>query len=106
LNDGYSIRQIEIIVNPTKEVEMSHLRVSICRVEDEPGKVTELHSFDLPAVDPDKMKPENALDQMESQVLTHGQKIMRYLLEQQWVDTDELLTEKHEEAFPPWNGDP
>ena len=86
---------------------MSHLRVLICRVEDEkqPDKMTELHSFDLSAVDVDNMKPETALDQLESSTLTQGHEIMRYILEQQWVDVDELLTEKHEEAFPPWDGD-
>ena len=81
---------------------MSHLRVLICRVEDEtqPDKMTELHSFDLPAVDPDKMEPQTALDQLESSTSTHGQKIMRYILEQQWVDMDEFLAPNIRRLFP------
>jgi hypothetical protein len=87
---------------------MSHLRVTICRVEDEaqPGKVTELHSFDLAPVDADKLRPDTALDQMEDGVLRHGQEIMRLLLEQGWVEVDEQLAEQYEQAFPPWDGDP
>lgn len=87
---------------------MSHLRVTICRVEDDAqsGKATELHSFDLPPVDADKMKPETALDEMEVGVLRHGQEIMRILLEQEWVEVDEQLAERYEQAFPPWDGGP
>jgi hypothetical protein len=42
---------------------MSHLRVLICRVDDEanPDQMTELHSIDLPVVEPGKMRPETAL---------------------------------------------
>lgn len=87
---------------------MSHLRVLICRVEDEkePDKMTELHRIDLPAADPEKMKPETALDQMEIRTLTCGQEIMRRLLEQQWMEADELLVENHKQAFPPRDGNP
>jgi len=90
-----------------EEVQMSHIRVLICRVEDEaqPEKTTELHRFDLPAVDPAKMKPETALDQLETRILSCGQVMMRRLLEHQWVEMDELLVEKHRQAFPPWDGD-
>lgn len=39
---------------------MRHLRVLICRVENEvrPIEMTELHRFDLPAVEPEKLSPE------------------------------------------------
>ena len=84
---------------------MSHLKVLICRVEDDPNEITELHSFDLPAVDVGKLSPETALDEMETLMLDCGQKITGYLLRQQWVDVDEQLVEKYQQAFPPWNGD-
>ena len=82
---------------------MSRLRVLICRVEDDaqPEKMTELHRFDLPALDPEKMKPDTALDQLEERTLSCGQQIMRRLLEDQWVEVDELLVESHKRSFPP-----
>jgi hypothetical protein len=97
----------QTILEPSEETDMSHLRVTICRVEDDaqPGKATELHSFDLPPVDADKMRPETALDQMEDGVLRHGQEIMRMLLEQEWVEVDKQLAERYEQAFPPRDGD-
>ena len=84
---------------------MSHLRVLICRVEDDPKEMTELHRFDLPAVDLEKLAPETALDQMETRMLDCGNKITSYLLRQQWVDVDEQLVEKYQQAFPPRSGD-
>lgn len=85
---------------------MSHLRVLICRVEDDQKEMTELHRFDLPAVDPEKLSPETALDEIETRMLDCGHKITGYLLRQQWVDVDEQLVEKYEQDFPPRDGDP
>jgi len=85
---------------------MSHLRVLICRVEDDPNEMTELHRFDLPAVDAEKLSPETALDEMEARMLDHGREITSYLLRQEWVEIDEQLVEKYQQAFPPWSGDP
>jgi hypothetical protein len=80
----------------------------ICRVDDEshPDEMTELHRFDLPPADPEKMKPEHALDELEDRTLSHGQRIMSYLLREQWIDVDELLVEKEQQAFPPRDSDP
>jgi hypothetical protein len=82
---------------------MSHLRVVICRVDDEtdPDQMTELHSFDLPAADPEHMKPETALDEMETEVLTMGQEVMRHLLRSQWEEVDQLLVEQYQQRFSP-----
>lgn len=80
---------------------MSYLRVLICRIEDEPGKTTELAHFDLPSVDPDNLEPEKTLDQLEDAILSHGQQIMRSLLEEQWRNLDSILVARHHEAFPP-----
>ena len=60
---------------------MSRLRILICRVDDEeqPDQMTELHSFDVPAVAAEHLKPETALDELEAGVLTVGQEVMRRL---------------------------
>jgi hypothetical protein len=76
-------------------------------VEDEKSQeMTELHRFDLPAVDVEKLCPETALDELEKSMVDNGQKITGYLLRQQWVDIDEELVERYQQAFPPWGGDP
>jgi hypothetical protein len=86
-----------------EEGRMSHLRVVICRVDDEtdPDRMTELHSFDLPTADPEHMEPETALDEMETEVLTVGQEVMRHLLRSQWEEVDQLLVEQYQQRFSP-----
>ena len=86
---------------------MSHLRVLICRVDDEehPGQMTELHSFDVPDIDPEQLEPETALDKMETKVLTIGQEVMRHLLKSQWEEVDKLLVEQYQQRFSPSDGD-
>lgn len=86
---------------------MSHLRVLICRVDDEehPDQMTELHSIDLPDVDPGQMEPETALDEMETGVLAIGQEVMRHLLKSQWEEVDRLLVEQYQQHFSPSGGD-
>lgn len=86
---------------------MSHLRVLICRVDDEANadQMTELHSFDLPAVAPEQMEPETGLDEMETEILTVGQEVMRHLLRSQWEAVDRLLVEQYQEHFSPRDGD-
>jgi len=86
---------------------MSHLRVLICRVEDaaQPDQMTELHSFDLPAVDPAQMEPETALDELETGILTVGQEVMRRLLRSQWQEVDQLLVEQYQQHFSPSGGE-
>ncbi len=85
---------------------MSHLRVLICRVDDEanPDQMTELHRFDLPAVDPEQMQPETALDELEAEVLAVGREMMRHLLRSQWEEVDRLLVERYRRRFSPSGG--
>lgn len=82
---------------------MSHLRVLICRVDDETGseQMTELDSFDLPAVAPEGMVPETALDQIETDILSAGQEILRYMMTRQWQEVDRLLVEQYQQSFSP-----
>jgi len=82
---------------------MSHLRVLICRVDDEasPDQMTELHSIDLPAVEPGQMQQETALDELETEVLAVGQDVMRHLMKSQWEEVDRLLVEAYQRRFSP-----
>jgi hypothetical protein len=82
---------------------MSHLRVLICRVDDEasPDQMMELHSIDLPAVEPEQMPPETALDELETEVLAVGQDVMRHLMKSQWEEVDRLLVEAYQRRFSP-----
>jgi hypothetical protein len=46
---------------------MSHIRVLICRVEDQsPDQMTELAHVDLPEIDVSALQPETTLDDLES----------------------------------------
>lgn len=87
---------------------MSHLRVLICRVEDEfkPEEMTELHRFDLGHVHHEKLESDTALDQLEMHVSDCARLIERRLLESQWEEVDEQLAGSYQQAFPPWGGDP
>jgi hypothetical protein len=82
---------------------VSHLRVLICRVDDEanPDQMTELHSIDLPVADPGQMQPETALDELETEVLTVGHEVMRHLLRSEWEEVDRLLVEQYQRRFFP-----
>jgi hypothetical protein len=80
---------------------MSHLRVLICRVDEE--QMTELERIDLPAVDPQQLRPETALDALETQSLATGQEVMRRLLGQQWQEVDRQLAADTQRLSPPGN---
>jgi hypothetical protein len=82
---------------------MSHLRVLICRVEDErhPEQMIELQRIDLPAVDPQQLTPETALDELETQSLATGQEVTRRLLGQQWQEVDRQLAAETQRLSPP-----
>jgi hypothetical protein len=84
---------------------MSHLRVLICRVEDEnhPEQMTELQRIELPVVDPQQLTPETALDVLEAQSLATGQEVMRRLLGQQWQEVDRQLAAETQRLSPPGN---
>jgi hypothetical protein len=65
---------------------MSHLRVLICRVEDENDQMTELTSVDLPAVL--ARRSAAPLDTLEAQVATVGQQLLGHLCALQWEEVD------------------
>ena len=85
---------------------MSHLRVLICRVDDEhPEQMTELQRLDLPAVDPQQLTPETAIDTLEAQSLATGQELIRRLLGQQWQELDQQLAAETKRLSPPGRGE-
>jgi hypothetical protein len=84
------------------ETFMSRLRLILCRVEDEePDKMVELASFDLPYNDIDALQPETALDTLEQQTSEIGNGLLRKALEAQWEQLDAELTQKARQDFPP-----
>ena len=83
---------------------MSRLRVTICRVEDdEPDKTTELASFDLPQHEIDPLSMPQTLDDLEQQTYEIGNPILQKIMETRWEETDQKLTQKACQDFPPSN---
>lgn len=81
---------------------MSHIRVLICRVDDPASdQMTELAVFDLPPTDISALKPETALDDLETTTQETGNAIFRRVLQAQWELIDADLTEQHRQAFSP-----
>jgi hypothetical protein len=77
--------------------------VIICRVEDEgqEEQMTELASFDLGEVEVRQLKPETALDGLETTTQRVGQAVLRELLKQQWVQIDQQLVKRYQQDFSP-----
>jgi len=88
---------------PVEEEAMSHLRVIICRVEaaEKEEQMTELASFDLAEVEVGQLKPETALDGLETTTQRVGQAILQELLKQQWVQIDQQLVKAYQQEFSP-----
>jgi hypothetical protein len=81
---------------------MSHIRVLICRVEDEsPDQMTELAHVDLPEIDVSALQAETTLDDLEASTQKAGAAILQRLLQAQWEGVDAELTQKTRQAFPP-----
>jgi len=80
-------------------MSMSHLRVVICRVEDEDEQMTELASVDLP---PMCARWSGApLDTLEAQVATAGQRLLTRLCELQWDAVDAEAVARYAAAQAP-----
>jgi hypothetical protein len=81
---------------------MSHIRVLICRVDDPASdQMTELAAFDFPQTDLTTLKPETALDDLETTTHTTGNAILQRTLQAQWDVIDEQLTLQYRQSFPP-----
>jgi hypothetical protein len=81
---------------------VSHIRVLICRVDDPASdQMTALAAFDLPETDLTTLKPETALDDLETTIHTTGNAILQRALQAQWDVIDDQLTVQHRQSFPP-----
>lgn len=81
---------------------MSHVRVIICRVEeDEAAGMTELASFDLPGAEVARLEAERALDEIEATTVQVGQRILQQLIRVQWEEIDRQVGEAQRAAFSP-----
>lgn len=65
---------------------MSHLRVLICRIEDETDEMTELTSLDLPSGFAHRSA--TPLDTLEAEVAQVGQRLLGRLCELAWEEMD------------------
>jgi hypothetical protein len=81
---------------------MSRIRVLICRVDDaDADQMTELAAFDLPEADITALKPETALDQLETTTRETGNAILTHMLQAQWEMIDARLAEQYRQRFSP-----
>jgi hypothetical protein len=81
---------------------MSRIRVLICRVDDaDADQMTQLAAFDLPEADITALKPETALDALETTTRETGNTILRHLLQVQWETIDARLAEQYRQRFSP-----
>ena len=81
---------------------MSRIRVLICRVDDaDADQMTELTAFDLPEADITALKPETALDELETTTQETGNAILRRVLQAQWETVDARLAEQYRQRFSP-----
>ena len=81
---------------------MSHIRVLICRVDDPSSEtMTELTTFDLPALDVTALQPETALDELEATTQATGTAILQRVLQAEWELIDTELAARYRQAFPP-----
>jgi len=79
---------------------MSHLRVLICRVDDnDPDRMMELASYDMPEVDVTTLDGETALDDLEATTNEVGHEILRHLLRAQWEAVDEELAGQYRQRL-------
>lgn len=85
---------------------MSHLRLVLCRVEDDqPDKMTELAAVDLPETRLEDFSKESCLDLLEERTQRAGQALMKPLFEAQWNEVDTLLAQQTRQAFSPSTAD-
>ncbi len=80
----------------TKEQHKSHIGVLICRVDDPiTDTMTELTAFDLPPTDVTALRPETALNDLESTTHETGIAILQRLLQTQWETMGAELVEQY-----------
>ncbi len=93
------------IVTLDMEKSMSHLRVLLVRVEDEdPDKMAELASLDVPDCPVEALCPQTAVDTLEQQTFEIGNSLLKKLMQVQWEQVDAQLTQQARQDFSPSAG--
>jgi hypothetical protein len=81
---------------------MKQLCLVLCEVDDtQPEQLRLLHRLDLPALDPQQLTPEHALDQLEAGAIATGQEITRQLLLHHWQQLDQQCAADAQRLSPP-----
>jgi hypothetical protein len=63
--------------------------------------MSELASFDMPEMDIDTLKPETALDDLETSTYEIGTAALRKVLQARWEEMDKQLADKYRQSFSP-----
>jgi hypothetical protein len=83
---------------------MSRIRILVVKVDDDnPDKMAELASFDMPEMDLDTLKPETALDDLEASTYEIGTAALKKVLQARWEEMDKQLADASRQSFPPSN---
>ncbi|MBA3946687.1 MAG: hypothetical protein H0X37_19255, partial [Herpetosiphonaceae bacterium] len=78
---------------------MRRIQVIICSVDDQaPDDMLELDCFELPTATIASLKPQLALDELETTTIETGNAILRRLLQVQWDALDERLMAYHRQV--------
>src|SRR5690349_14490601 len=79
---------------------MSHIRVLICRVDNE-DQMTEVAAYDLVGSGEIRLEAAHALDDLEGRTHRTGNAILRRLLQAQWELIDQDLADQYVEQAAP-----
>ena len=63
--------------------------------------MSELASFDMPETDLDTLKPETALDDLETSTFEIGTEALKRVLQARWEQIDAQLADKARQSFSP-----
>lgn len=81
---------------------MSRIRLLVVKVDDDnPDTLSELASFDMPALDLETLKPETALDDLEASTFEIGTSALKKVLQARWEEMDTQLADTYRQSFPP-----
>lgn len=81
---------------------MSKLKILICEVDDrDENKLKEIASFDVATIDIGRWEANTGLDDLETSTEQIGQQVKRKLLEAQWNQLDQKLSNEYRQLFSP-----
>jgi hypothetical protein len=80
---------------------MSHIRVTVSRVDDEDGQHKELSHVDFPAEEVDALQAETLFDDLEATTQETGNMVLRQILQARWATIDATVTEQYRDRVSP-----